>query len=145
MTINEYCIKGGKAKTQTNALAARVISKNEKTVCRWRTDVVSNGGTLSESNQGRCISQTVTEEAFIELPTYFKDWQSTMRATRQDLRRRCEVGEVQSRSGTSTLSMDRALAQCGIYTLGMFRTLESIASRYLHTKIRSGIYTIQTF
>ena len=41
--------------TETNsaALAARVISKNEKTVRRWRTDVVSNGGALSESNQGR--------------------------------------------------------------------------------------------
>ena len=41
--------------TETNAaaLAARVISKNEKTVRHWRTDVVSNGGALSESNQGR--------------------------------------------------------------------------------------------
>ena len=110
-----------------------MISKNEKTVCRWRTDVVSNGGALSESNQGRYISQTVTEEAYNA--GYSPRFEETVRG----------VGEVQSRSGTSTLSMDRALAQCGIYTLGMFRTLESIASRYLHTKIRSGIYTIQTF
>ena len=41
--------------TETNAaaLTSRVISKNEKTVRRWRTDMVSNGGAFSESNQGR--------------------------------------------------------------------------------------------
>ena len=41
--------------TETNAaaLTARVICKNEKTVRRWRTDLVSNGGAFSESNQGR--------------------------------------------------------------------------------------------
>ena len=41
--------------TETNAaaLTSRVISKNEKTVRRWRTDLVSNGGASSESNQGR--------------------------------------------------------------------------------------------
>ena len=41
--------------TETNAaaLTARVICKNEKTVRRQRTDLVSNGGAISESNQGR--------------------------------------------------------------------------------------------
>lgn len=45
--------------TETNAaaLTARLICKNEKTVCRWRTDLVSNGGEFSESNQG-CYQRT---------------------------------------------------------------------------------------
>ena len=41
--------------TETNAaaLTAREICKNEKTVHCWHTDLVSNGGAFSESNQGR--------------------------------------------------------------------------------------------
>ena len=41
--------------TETRAaeFAARVIDKNDKTVRRWRTDLVSNGGSFTESSQGR--------------------------------------------------------------------------------------------
>ena len=40
--------------TETRAaeLTARVIEKNDKTVCRWRTDLVTNGGSFTESSQG---------------------------------------------------------------------------------------------
>lgn len=41
--------------TQTRAaeLAAKVIDKHDKTVRRWRTDLIANGGSFSESTQGR--------------------------------------------------------------------------------------------
>ena len=41
--------------TETRAaeLTAKVIKKNEKTVRRWRTDLVTNGGSFTENSQGR--------------------------------------------------------------------------------------------
>ena len=40
--------------TETRAaeLTAKVIDKNEKTVRRWHTDLIRNGGSFSESSQG---------------------------------------------------------------------------------------------
>jgi len=41
--------------TETRAaeLTAKVINKNEKTIRRWRSDLISNGGSFSESSQGQ--------------------------------------------------------------------------------------------
>ena len=41
--------------TETRAaeLAANVIKKSDKTVRRWRTDLIANGGSFAESKQGR--------------------------------------------------------------------------------------------
>ena len=41
--------------TQTRAaeFTAKVLNKNDKTVRRWHTDLVANGGSISESKQGR--------------------------------------------------------------------------------------------
>ena len=39
--------------TRAAELTATVINKNDKTVRRWRTDLFANGGSFSESSQGR--------------------------------------------------------------------------------------------
>ena len=41
--------------TETRAaeLAAKVLKQNDKTVRRWRTDLIANGGSFSESKQGQ--------------------------------------------------------------------------------------------
>ena len=41
--------------TETRAaeLAAKVIKKSDKTVRRWRTDLIANGGSFAESKQGQ--------------------------------------------------------------------------------------------